>query len=80
MDYGAGLARQPGRWLLQWARWEQAGDLEQGRGVGLTQVLAESSELFRKKRDKTVPGPGLSSFSSQGLKGSGRCCGFLGSW
>lgn len=36
MDDRAGLeVRRPGRWLLQGARWEQAGDFEQGRGVGL---------------------------------------------
>lgn len=53
--------RRPGRWLLQWARQEQAGeDFEQGQRDGLDlkqRLLSEGSELFREKGDKTVPGP-----------------------
>lgn len=61
-----GLQAEPqgeglGRWLLQGARQEQAGEgFEQGQrdGFDLTQrCLTERSELFRKKGDKTVPGP-----------------------
>lgn len=51
-----------GRWLLQGARQEeQAGEVfEQGQrdGFDFTQrCLSERSELFKKKGNKTVPGP-----------------------
>ena len=41
--------------------------------------LCESSELFREKGDRSIPGPGLSPFSSQGLKGNSSFGTFLGS-
>lgn len=55
------------RWLPQWVRWEQARrglEPEQGWGEGLgvggvglkPQILNQSSELFREKADRTVPG------------------------
>lgn len=59
------------RWLLQWARWEQASkgsEPEQGRGrsregVGSSQsILNESSEWFREKGDSTVLGSWAESF------------------
>lgn len=62
-----GLQAEPqgeglGRWLLQGARQEeQAGEgFEQGQrdGFDFTQrCLSERSELFKKKGNKTVPGP-----------------------
>lgn len=80
MDYRAGLeVSDQGGGCCSGPGGSRLGTSSRARVVG-PEVLAESSELFRKKTDKTVPGPGLSSFSSQGLKGNGRRCSFLGSW